>query len=144
MCNMYKIITARYSEVSRAICTGKIQHPPNTAYPKINRNSPPDVPCFSYANRNTMLDKVVELFSPRLWAGRPKNHGSNPGRDSSLLKTVRTVYGTCPASYSLSTGSSFLGRTVKSHEAHCSFPSYCRVKSVELCLSSAYTYSFTT
>jgi hypothetical protein len=79
---------------------------------KINRNSPPDVPYFSYANRNTMLGKAVESLSPRLQAGRPQNHGSNPGRDLSLLKKVRAVYGPYQASYSLGTGCSFLGRTV--------------------------------
>jgi hypothetical protein len=78
----------------------------------INRNSPPEFPFFSYANRNTMLGKAVESLSPRLRAGRPKNHGSNSGRDLSLLKNVRAVYGTYPASYSLGTGCSFLGHTV--------------------------------
>ena len=78
----------------------------------INRNSPPEFPYFSYANRNTMLSKAVESLSPGLRAGRPKNQGSNSGRDLSLLKNVRAVYGTYPASYSLGTGCSFLGRTV--------------------------------
>ena len=36
MCNMYKITTTRYFEVSRTISTGKIQHPPNTSYPMTN------------------------------------------------------------------------------------------------------------
>lgn len=36
MCSMYKITTVRYSEVTRTICTGKVQHPANTDYPKTN------------------------------------------------------------------------------------------------------------
>lgn len=143
MCNMYKITTTRYFEVSRTISTGKIQHPPNTFYPKTNknRNSPPDVPYFSYAIRNTMLGKAVESLCPKLRAGRPKNHGSNPGRYLYFLKTDRAVYGTYPGSYSLGTGCSFLGRTVTKTWSTLLTPIYCRVKSLELCLSSAYTYS---
>jgi len=45
---MYKITTARYSEVSRTICTGKIQHPPNTAYPKTNNQQ-------KFASRRSIL-----------------------------------------------------------------------------------------
>ena len=78
----------------------------------LNRNSPPDVPYFSYANINMVLGKAVESLCPKLRAGRPKNHGSNPGRDLYFLKTDRAVYGTYPGSYSLGTGCSFLGRTV--------------------------------
>jgi len=90
-----------------------------------------------------MLGKAVESLSPWLRAGHPKNHGSNPGRDSSLLKNVQAVYGTYPASYSLGTGCSFLRRTVTKTWRTMLTPIHCQVKS-ELCLSSAYIYTFTT
>ena len=98
----------------------------------LNRNSHPDVPYFSCANRNTMLGKAVESLCPKLRAGRPKNHGSNPGRDLSLLKNDPVVYGTYPGSYSLGTACSLFGCTVAKTWSTLLTPIYCRVKSLEL------------
>jgi hypothetical protein len=145
MCNMYKITTS-YFEDSRTICTSKIQHSPNSAYPKTNNQQKfaPRISILFLREQKHDAEQGGWIAFPKARAGRPKNRGSNPDRDLSLLKNVRAVYGTYPASYSLGTGCSFLGRTMAKLWSTLLTPMYCGVKSVELCLSSACTYSFTT